>query len=118
MPETIQHYLPLTEATFYVLLSMAVERKHGYAILKDVEALSQGQIVLSTGTLYGALSRMQDQGLIEPVEAEDPEETGRPRKFYLPTRLGRDVLEAETRRLQALVGIARQRLAQSGAARS
>ena len=64
MPELYQNHLPLTETTFYILLSMAVERKHGYAILKDVEQLSKGRVVPSTGTLYGALSRLLDQDLI------------------------------------------------------
>jgi DNA-binding PadR family transcriptional regulator len=113
MSETFREYLPLTEATFYILLSMAVERKHGYAILKDVRALSQGRVMLSTGTLYGALSRMLDQGLIERVEEEDPAEVSRPRKFYSLTRLGRRVLEAEMERLGTLVAAARQHLAQS-----
>jgi DNA-binding PadR family transcriptional regulator len=113
MPEAIQHYLPLTEATFYILLSMAVERKHGYAMLKDVQALSQGRVSLSTGTLYGALSRLLDQGLIERVEEDpqDPSEAGRPRKFYTLTRRGRRVLEAEIERLRALVAAAQRRLA-------
>jgi len=113
MAETLEDYLPLTEATFYILLSMAVERKHGYAILKDVKALSQGRVVLSTGTLYGVLSRLLDQGLIERVEEEDAEETGRLRKFYSLTRLGRRRLEAEMKRLHGLVAAAQQRLAQS-----
>ena len=107
-----QDYLPLTEATFYLLLSMSVERKHGYAILKDVEALSQKRIKLSTGTLYGALSRLLDQGLIVRVEEEDPEEVGRPRKFYVLSQVGKKVLEAEMERLESLWMTARQRLAQ------
>ena len=114
MPDSFETYLPLTETTFYILLSMAVERKHGYAILKDVQALSGERIVLSTGTLYGALSRLLDQGLIERVEEDDPEESGRPRKFYRLTRLGRQVLEAEMERLHALIAAARRRLAQAG----
>jgi DNA-binding PadR family transcriptional regulator len=114
MSETFQDYLSLTETTFFILLSMAVERKHGYAILKDVEALSQSRVVLSTGTLYGALSRLLDQGLVEQVEVEDPEEVGRPRKYYVLSRLGRRVLEADMERLRTLVDTARQRLAVSG----
>ena len=111
MPELYQNYLPLTETTFYILLSMAVERKHGYAILKDVEELSKGRVVPSTGTLYGALSRLLDQDLIERVEEENPEEVGRPRKFYTLTQIGRKVLEAEMVRLRTLVVTAEQRTA-------
>jgi len=115
MPADSDDFLPLTEATFYVLLSMAAERRHGYAILKDVRALSQGRVVLSTGTLYGALSRLLDAGLIERVEEEDPEQVGRPRKFYCLTRLGRRAVEAEVDRLHGLLAAALPRLAQSEA---
>ena len=111
MPELYQDHLPLTETTFYILLSMAVERKHGYAIIKDVEMLSKGQVVPSTGTLYGALSRLLDQDLIEKVEEENPEEIGRPRKFYSLTIFGRKVLEAEMVRLRTLVETADRRTA-------
>lgn len=111
MPELYQDHLPLTETTFYILLSMAVERKHGYAILKDVEELSKGRVVPSTGTLYGALSRLLDQDLIERVEEENPEEVGRPRKFYTLTQFGRKVLEAEMVRLRTLVATAGRRIA-------
>ena len=111
MTEILQDYLPLTETTFYILLSMAVERKHGYAILKDVEALSKGRVVPSTGTLYGALSRLLDQDLIERVEEENPEEVSRPRKFYSLTQFGSKVLEAEMVRLRTLVVTAEQRIA-------
>jgi DNA-binding PadR family transcriptional regulator len=73
--------------------------------VKDVQALSQGQVVLSTGTLYGALSRLLDQSLIERVEEEDPAQVARPRKFYTLTRLGRRVLEVEMERPRALPGL-------------
>ena len=111
MAEILQDYLPLTETTFYILLSMAVERKHGYAILKDVEELSKGRVVPSTGTLYGALSRLLDQELIVRVEEENPEEVGRPRKFYSLTQFGSKVLEAEMVRLRTLVVTAERRIA-------
>jgi DNA-binding PadR family transcriptional regulator len=107
-----EDYLPLTEATFYVMLSMAAERRHGYAILKDVKALSQGRVVLSTGTLYGALSRLLDAGLIERVEEEDPALVGRPRKFYCLTHRGRRTMEAEVKRMRDLLVAAQPRMAQ------
>ena len=105
-------YLPLTEPTFYILLCLAPEKKHGYAILKDVEALSNGSVRLSTSTLYGALGRLLDQGLIERVPNDGEENTGPglPRKAYVLSKAGRRVLEAETRRMQALVAAARLRL--------
>ena len=108
----MQANLPLTEATFYILLSLAAEPKHGYAILKDVQALSESRVVLSTGTLYGAIKRLLEQDWIERVEGidaedEDVEPSGRPRKAYALTRIGRRVLDAEVIRLQRLVTIAR-----------
>jgi DNA-binding PadR family transcriptional regulator len=101
--------LPLTETTFFILLSIAPESRHGYAIMKDVGALSQGRIVLSTGTLYGALKRLLELEWIERVDDEAQDETGRPRKAYRLTRLGRRLLEAELGRLQALVKAAKLR---------
>ncbi len=108
----IQDQLPLTEATFFILISLAPEAKHGYAILKDVEALSAGRIVFGTGTLYGALKRLLDSGWIERVENGKENETGRLRKAYRLTRLGRRILEAETARLKALVRAASSRMAE------
>ncbi|MDX1613076.1 MAG: helix-turn-helix transcriptional regulator [Candidatus Promineifilaceae bacterium] len=98
--------LPLTESTFFILLSLAPEPKHGYAILKDVEALSDGRLILSTGTLYGALKRMLDGVWIERVPDPEPDESNRERKAYRLTKLGRRILEAETARLRRLVGLA------------
>lgn len=101
--------LPLQEPTFFILLSLAPGEKHGYAILKDVEMLSAGKIRLGTGTLYGALSRLLDQGLIEPVETSNGG-PGKPRKAYALTEAGRRVLAAETGRLETLLAAARTRL--------
>jgi DNA-binding PadR family transcriptional regulator len=101
------------KATFYILLSLAPEKKHGgYAILKDVEALSNRKVRLSTSTLYGALSRLLDQGLIERVPNDEEENTGPglPRKAYVLSKTGRRVLEAELSRMRALVAAARLRL--------
>ena len=113
----IQANLPLTEATFFILLSLASEPKHGYAIMKEVQTLSQNRVVLSTGTLYGALKRLLAQGWIE--RADEAEQTvpasggnpDRPRKSYTLTSLGRRVLNAEIARLQSLVTVAQLRTA-------
>ena len=107
---------PLSEAVFFILLSLAPRPKHGYAIMKDVENLSQERVVLSTGTLYGAIKRLLVQGWIEPaVEAEwaadDAGEPPRGRKAYALTELGRSILQAEISRLQSLVDVAQLRLA-------
>jgi DNA-binding PadR family transcriptional regulator len=109
-------FLPLTVPTFYILLSLAPEKKHGYAILQDVEDLSQGKVHLSTSTLYSALSRLLDQELIERVAAdgEPGSHPGLPRKAYVLSHLGRRVLEAETDRMQALAATARLRLNEEG----
>jgi DNA-binding PadR family transcriptional regulator len=103
-----EEYLPLQEATTLILICLAEEPRHGYAILKEVEALSHGRVIFSTGTLYGALARLLDQGLVERLE--DEEATGRARKSYRLTSLGRKVLTAEMARLEQLTQLARLRL--------
>ena len=103
-------FLPLREPTFFILLSLAQGKKHGYAIMKEVLNLSQGQVSLSTSTLYGALGRLLDQGLVERLEEEVDLDTNRPRKEYILTGLGQQVIEAEFERLQALVKVAQQQL--------
>lgn len=105
----LESQLPLTETTFFILLSMATVSRHGYAILKDVAGLSDNRIRLSAGTLYGALARLLEQGWIERLDSDEPDETGRPRKEYQLTSLGRQILAAETQRLQTLIGLARLR---------
>jgi DNA-binding PadR family transcriptional regulator len=112
----MQANLPLTEATLFIMLSLAPEPKHGYAIMKDVQTLSENRVVLSTGTLYGALKRLLDQGWIERVDemeklSDGTADRGRPRKAYTLTRLGQHILDAEVTRLQALVSVARLRAA-------
>ena len=101
--------LPLTEATFFILLSIAQKPKHGYAILKDVETLSGGRIKFSTGTLYGAISRLLEQQWIEQIENDQPPDTGRPRKDYAITTSGRSALNAEVGRLESVLASAKRR---------
>lgn len=110
----IQSFLPLTEPTFYILLSLVEGGKHGYGILKDVEALSGERVRLSTSTLYSAISRLREQGLIRRLQDERDGDggPGLPRKRYALTALGRRILEAETARMQELVTSARLRLGQ------
>ncbi len=106
----LQENLPLTESTFYILLSLAPGAKHGYAIMKDVKNLSEGRVSLSTGTLYGAIKRLLDQGWI--LRVDEPSENGnkRDRKAYLLTQRGRRILEAETARLGKLYQAAQLRV--------
>ncbi|MEJ2600053.1 MAG: PadR family transcriptional regulator, partial [Anaerolineales bacterium] len=99
---------PISEPVFYILLSLAVGRKHGYAILKDVEWLSQESVLLSTSTLYGALGRLEARGYVERVPADGEPAPGLPRKVYALTPQGRDLLHAEARRVQRLADLARR----------
>ena len=109
----ILEHLPLTEVTFFILLSLSSEKKHGYMIMKDVKHLSDGRIVLGTGTLYGALGRLLDQGWIKRVD--ENQKTGRPRKAYVLSDLGHRILAAETKRLQLAVSAAQARLSEGRA---
>jgi DNA-binding PadR family transcriptional regulator len=111
----IQNELPLTEATFFILLSLAPAPKHGYAIMKEVELLSNGRVRLSTGTLYGAIKRLLESGWIRRVEEPQEGASGRERKAYELSEYGRRVLEGETERLRSLVKAARQGTAEGRA---
>lgn len=108
-------HLPLQEATFFILLSLAPGPAHGYAIMQEVSALSDGRVRLSTGTLYGALKRMLDQDWIERFDEPGAAQGGRERKAYRLTDLGRRLLEAETARMRSLVAAARRRSAGTAA---
>ena len=108
--ENIQNSIPMTETTFFILLSLAPGPGHGYAIMKDVQKLSQGRVTLSTGTLYGALKRLLEQGWIERVDDPAAAENGRERKAYRLTNLGQAALDGEVERLNALLAAAGQRV--------
>jgi DNA-binding PadR family transcriptional regulator len=100
MPPAEGPHLPLSETILLILLSLLEGPKHGYAIMQDVEALSAGRVRFSTGTLYGALSRLLDQGWIARLDDVEKE---RGRKDYVLTEPGRHMLNLETNRLRALV---------------
>ena len=106
-PET---FLPLTETTLLILVALSTTPKHGYAILKEVSALSSARITLSTGTLYGALERLLDQQWIERID-ESAGQNERGRKEYQLTQLGRDVLHAEMTRMEQVLRQAKLRMA-------
>ncbi len=103
MQNELEGQLPLTEPTFFILLSLLPSQRHGYAIMKEVAALSGGRLSLGTGTLYGALKRLCEHAWIERVDDAEDDDQGRPRKAYRLTELGRRILEAEIGRLQTLV---------------
>jgi len=110
--EAMMEFLPLTEPVLLILLSLAEQPRHGYSILKDVEQISDGRVVLSTGTLYGALRRLLDEEWIERI---DEEETSRGRQAYRLTSRGRKNLQLEIGRLKQLTHLASLRIARKGA---
>ena len=101
---------PLTEPTYFILLSLSPKPKHGYAIMKDVKELSKSRVILSTGTLYGALKRLLDQGWIVRLEETNSKDAIRDRKVYKLSEHGRSVLKDEIERLQHLLIVAEQRV--------
>jgi DNA-binding PadR family transcriptional regulator len=104
--------LPLSEPVLFVLLSLAEQPRHGYSILKDIESMSDGRVLLSTGTLYGALQRLLDNGWIEQVEEED---APRDRRTYKLTSRGRRNLQAEIERMRHLTKLAALRVSRKEA---
>lgn len=100
--------LPLSEPVLLVLLSLAEQPRHGYSILKDVEQISAGRVVLSTGTLYGALQRLLAQGWIERLREDD---APRDRRSYRLTAKGRKNLQGEIERMRQLTKLAGLRIA-------
>ncbi len=100
---------PLTETTFFILLSLAQKPKHGYLIMKDVQELSEDRVILSTGTLYTALKRLLKQGWIERIGENASEKNGRQQKAYRLSLTGKDILNSEIARLEKLLGIIRSR---------
>jgi len=97
----------LTDLAFHILIALGSGPAHGYAIGKDVEAQSGGRLDPSTGTLYQALHRLKEEGLIASVEP--PERSDERRKYFQLTERGRRAAEAEARRLHTLVRTARKR---------
>jgi len=110
LPSNENIQLPLSEQTYYILLSLFQGPRHGYAILKDIQQLSEGRLLISVSTLYTSLKRLVQQGWIVRVGVEEPGESGRPRKQYQLTHLGQSILIGEAKRLQSLVQSAQLRL--------
>jgi DNA-binding PadR family transcriptional regulator len=101
-------YLPLRPVEFQVLLSLAQGERHGYGIMQETLALSDGTTVLEPGTLYRALRRMLQAGLVaESARRPDPDSEDERRRYYRLTDLGRRVASAEAERMQRLVSTAR-----------
>lgn len=103
-------FLPLTPAMFHVMLALSDGEKHGYAILKEVSSRTTGRVELSTGTLYGIIKRLVNEGMIEEVKegAGNRGEDAR-RRYYRLTRFGRRVAVAEAERLHWILSMARSK---------
>ena len=105
-----EELLPLSPAVFHVLLALADAERHGYGIIKEVEARTEGRVRLGPGTLYGSIKRMLEEGLIEESdERPDSELDDERRRYYRLTVFGRRVASAEAERLEGLVASARDK---------
>src|SRR6185295_17343962 len=107
---------PLTPAVFHILLALAGGKRHGYAISKEVQRHTDGQVRMGPGTLYGTLQRLLDQGWVEAVEG--PEKADERRRYYRLKGLGRRALETEVERMDLLVRAARAERVVSRTSRS
>ena len=106
---TPEPLLPLPAATFHILVALADRDRHGYSIMQDVAARSDGQVRLSPATLYSTIRRMLEQGLIEELrESPDPESQDERRRYYRLTSFGREAAMAEAQRLTSLLTQARR----------
>jgi DNA-binding PadR family transcriptional regulator len=104
-----EEFLPLTTANLYILLALAAEERHGYAVMLEVNEASEGAVKLGPGTLYRSIQDLLKDGLIQesanrPVRNEDQR-----RRYYGLTSLGRRVLAAESRRLASVLALAKSR---------
>ncbi|HZF72137.1 MAG TPA: PadR family transcriptional regulator [Gemmatimonadaceae bacterium] len=107
---TPESQLPLAPATFQILLALVGGERHGYAIMKEVTARTDGAVRLGPGTLYGALKRLLKSGLVEEGgERADPDLGDDRRRYYRLTKLGLRVAKLEARRLDTLVRAARKK---------
>lgn len=101
--------LPLNPPMYRILLSLARGERHGYAMMQDARESTDGTVKLSPGTLYYSLQRMVERGLIEEAGERSGADENERRIYYRITGFGRRVAEAESRRLAALVDLARAR---------
>jgi DNA-binding PadR family transcriptional regulator len=100
-------FRPLSEPVLLMLVSLAEQPRHGYALIKDVEALTAGRVRLTTGTLFGAIRRLLEVSWIERIELED---VTRDKKAYRLTDAGRRQLDLELKRMKQLTRVAMRRL--------
>jgi len=106
--ESVDALLPLQPTSFHILLSLADEDRHGYAIIQDIARRTNGEVKLSAGTLYRSIQRLQEQGLIiETRTRPAPKDDDERRRYYSITPMGEATAEAEVRRLHSLLKMAR-----------
>ena len=106
--DEVEALLPLPTAVFHILVALADRDRHGYSIMRDVSTRTDGKVRLSAGTLYSAIRRMLEQGLIEELrESPDPESDDERRRYYRITAFGREAALAEARRVSDLLQQAR-----------
>ncbi len=103
----ITSLLPLSPVVFHSLLAVSQRQLHGYAIMQEVNRRSEDRVGLGPGTLYGAIQRMEDAGLLQKASAPKGEKQETRRRYYSMTVLGRAALHAEADRLEALVAYVR-----------
>jgi DNA-binding PadR family transcriptional regulator len=107
---TPESQLPLAPTTFQILLALVDSERHGYAIMKEVTSRTDGAVKLGPGTLYGALKRLLESGLVEEGSERADLELGEDRRrYYRLTKFGLQVARMEARRLEAMVRAARQK---------
>lgn len=107
-PESPSDFLPLQKDMFHILVALSSHDRHGYSIMQDINTRTDGQLAISPSSLYSAIKRMMDIGLIEELdERPDPERDDQRRRYYRITDFGRKVAVAEARRLERLLADAR-----------
>ena len=109
-PTSPHDFIPLTPPVFHILLAISDGARHGYAIIKEVEVRSQGDVMLSTGTLYAAIKRLLGDGLIQETDSgKAMVNVDERRRYYRLTALGRKVARAEVNRMIELVHVAEEK---------
>lgn len=101
-------HIPLTETVYYILLSL-FEPAHGYLIMQKVEELSQGEVRMAAGTLYGAIENLLKWRFIEPVQSEEKR-----RKVYVITEKGRQILQVDYQRMKHIIEITENKINEEG----
>ena len=106
---TVEELLPLSPAVFHILLALADEERHGYAVMRDIETRTDGVVKVGPGMLYGSIKWLLHDGFIEEAARRHKGVDDERRRYYRLTASGRDLLRAEAARLDAAVNLARSR---------